>query len=77
MRAPFLGTFYSSPKPGEPVFVKPGDRVEPDTVVCIIEVMKLVNSITAGMAGVIAAVHARDGDLVEFDQPLFTLVEAT
>ncbi len=75
MRAPLLGTFYSAPKPGEPPFVKVGDRVEPDTVVCIVEVMKLMNSVNAGVAGVIAAVHVRDGELVEYDQPLFTVAE--
>lgn len=74
--APLLGTFYSTPKPGEPPFVRLGDRVEADTVVCIVEVMKLMNSVTAGVAGIVAAVHVRDGDLVEFDQPLFTVVEA-
>lgn len=74
--APLLGTFYSTPKPGEAAFVKVGDRVEPETVLCIVEVMKLMNSVTAGVAGVIAAVHARDGDLVEHGQPLFTVAEA-
>lgn len=76
VRAPLLGTFYSAAKPGEKPFVQPGDRVEPDTVVCIVEVMKLMNSVTAGVSGVIAAIHARDGELVEHDQPLFTVVEA-
>lgn len=74
--APLLGTFYSAPKPGEVAFVKVGDRVEPETVLCIVEVMKLMNSVTAGVAGVIAAVHVRDGDLVEHGQPLFTVAEA-
>lgn len=76
IRAPLLGTFYSTPKAGEPAFVKVGDRVEPDTVVCIVEVMKLMNSVAAGIAGTIAAIHVRDGDLVEHDQPLFTVVPA-
>ena len=76
VRAPLLGTFYSTPKPGEPPFVRVGDRVEQDTVVCIVEVMKLMNSVSAGVSGVIAAIHARDGDLVEFDQLLFTVAEA-
>lgn len=74
--APLLGTFYSTPKPGDAAFVKIGDRVTTDTVVCIVEVMKLMNSVTAGVAGVIAAVHVRDGDLVEHGQALFTVVEA-
>lgn len=76
VRAPLLGTFYSAPKPGEPPFVKVGDRVEPDTIVCVIEVMKLMASVPAGVSGTIAAIHVKDGDLVEFDQPLFTVTDA-
>lgn len=76
IRAPLLGTFYSAPKPGEPSFVKLGDKVEADTVVCIIEVMKLMNSVTAGAAGYVAAVHVRDGELVEHGQLLFTIAAA-
>ena len=71
--APILGTFYRRPKPGEAPFVAVGDLVEADTVICIIEVMKLMNSVVAGARGVVAAVHANDGDLVEFGQPLFSL----
>jgi acetyl-CoA carboxylase biotin carboxylase subunit len=66
--APLLGTFYGAPKPGEPPFVKVGDRVGPASVLCIVEVMKLMTSVTAGAEGVVAAVHATDGDLVEFGQ---------
>lgn len=74
--APLLGTFYRRPKPGEPPFVSVGDEVEADTVVCIVEVMKLMNSVAAGARGIIAAVHANDGDLVEFGQSLFSIVPA-
>lgn len=74
--APLLGTFYSAPKPGEAPFVRLGDRVTADTVLCIVEVMKLMNSVTAGIDGVVTATHARDGDLVEHGQPLFTIAEA-
>ncbi|MBN9407458.1 MAG: acetyl-CoA carboxylase biotin carboxyl carrier protein [Burkholderiales bacterium] len=77
IRSPLLGTFYVTPKPGEPPFVKVGDRVEPETVVCIIEVMKLMNSVTAGASGIVAAIHVANGELVEQDQPLFTLTEAS
>jgi acetyl-CoA carboxylase biotin carboxyl carrier protein len=73
VKAPLLGSFYSTPKPGEPPFVAVGDRVEANTVVCIIEVMKLMNSVEAGVAGVVSAVHAADGELVEHGQPLFTI----
>lgn len=71
--APLLGTFYRRPKPGEAPFVSIGDLVEADTVVCIVEVMKLMNSVVAGMRGVVVAIHANDGDLVEFGQPLVRL----
>lgn len=71
--APLLGTFYSRPKPGEEPFVRVGDRVEPDTVLCIVEVMKLMNSVNAGCAGVVAAIHAADNQLVEFGQVLFSI----
>ena len=73
VRSGMLGSFYRSPKPGDPPFVEIGDKVEADTVVCIVEVMKLMNSMTAGVSGEITAVHAQNGDLVEFDQPLFSV----
>jgi acetyl-CoA carboxylase biotin carboxyl carrier protein len=73
VRSAMLGTFYRSPKPGEPPFVEIGDKVDPDSVVGIVEVMKLMNSIPAGVSGEIVAVHAQNGDLVEFDQPLFSV----
>jgi acetyl-CoA carboxylase biotin carboxyl carrier protein len=71
-----LGTFYSSPKPGSPAFVAVGDTVEPDAVVCIVEVMKLMNSVQAGVSGTVTEVYAKDGDLVEFGQPLFAVRES-
>ncbi|WP_397475900.1 acetyl-CoA carboxylase biotin carboxyl carrier protein [Pusillimonas sp.] len=74
--APMLGTFYAASKPGEPAFVQVGDTVQPDSVVCIIEVMKLMNSIHAEMRGTVVAVHAQNGELVEFGQPLFSIQEA-
>jgi acetyl-CoA carboxylase biotin carboxyl carrier protein len=74
--APLLGSFYGAPKPGDAPFVSVGDRVEADTVVCIIEVMKLMNSVVAGVAGIVAAIHANDGELVEHGQTLFTIQPA-
>lgn len=71
--APMLGTYYGAPKPGEPAFVQVGDSVSADAVLCIVEVMKLMNSVTAGAAGEVAAVFVEDGDLVEFEQPLFAI----
>ena len=70
IRAPMLGTFYGAPKPGAEPFVAIGGRVGVDSAVGIIEVMKLMNSISAGIEGVLIEVLVRDGDLVEFDQVL-------
>lgn len=70
IRAPMLGTFYSAPKPGAAPFISVGDRVQPDTVVGIIEVMKLMNSTSAGISGEVVEILVKDGDLVEYDQPL-------
>jgi acetyl-CoA carboxylase biotin carboxyl carrier protein len=70
IRAPMLGTFYGAPKPGAEPFIAIGGRVGVDSAVGIIEVMKLMNSISAGVEGVLVEVLARDGDLVEFDQVL-------
>ena len=69
--APMLGTFYRAEAPGAAPFVEVGARVEPDTVVCIIEVMKMMNSVPAGVSGTIAEVCAENAQLVEFGQPLF------
>ena len=71
--SPMLGTYYGAPKPGEPAFVQVGDAVSADAVLCIVEVMKLMNSVTAGAAGEVAAVFVNDGDLVEYEQPLFAI----
>ncbi|MCK6211440.1 hypothetical protein KZX45_12885 [Georgenia sp. EYE_87] len=73
VRAPMLGHFYRAPKPGEEPFVQVGDAVEADSVLCIIEVMKLMNSVPAGVAGEVVEVLVEDGALVEFDQPIFAV----
>jgi acetyl-CoA carboxylase biotin carboxyl carrier protein len=70
IRAPMLGTFYGSPKPSAAPFVAIGGRVTAGSAVGIIEVMKLMNSISAGVEGVLVEVLVRDGDLVEFEQVL-------
>ena len=70
VRAPLLGTFYRAPKPGAPPFVEDGASVEPDTVIGIIEVMKLMNAVRAGARGVVREIRARDGALVEFGEIL-------
>jgi acetyl-CoA carboxylase biotin carboxyl carrier protein len=73
VRAPMVGTFYRSPAPGAPPFVEPGSRVAADTMVCIIEVMKLMNSIDAGVAGVVTHVLVDDAEPVEYGQPLIAI----
>jgi len=71
VRSPMVGTFYAAANPESPPFVKIGDRVGPDTTVCIIEAMKVFNEIPAECAGRVIAVLAQNGDAVEFNQPLF------
>ncbi|MGZ4201483.1 MAG: acetyl-CoA carboxylase biotin carboxyl carrier protein [Thermoleophilaceae bacterium] len=74
--APMLGTFYRAEGPGAQPFVEVGAQVEPDTVVCIIEVMKMMNSVPAGVAGTVTEVLAENAELVEFGQPLFRVEPA-
>ena len=69
--SPMIGVFYRAPAPGDAPFVEVGTRVEADTIVCIIEVMKMMNSIPAGIAGTIAAIHVANAEPVEYAQPLF------
>lgn len=73
VRSPMVGTLYRAPEPGAPPFVEPGSRVEPDTTVCIIEVMKLMNSIPAGCAGVVTHVLVNNAEPVEYGQPLIAI----
>jgi acetyl-CoA carboxylase biotin carboxyl carrier protein len=77
VRAPYLGTFYSAPKPGAPAYVEVGAVVGPDTDVCLIEVMKLFTAVRAGVHGVMERVLARDGAMVEAEQPLFAIRPGT
>lgn len=71
--APLLGTFWHAPRPGAEPFVSPGDSVTADTVIGIIEVMKLMNSVTAGMAGTVLEIAAPNGVLVEHGQTLIRI----
>ncbi|KZE40142.1 acetyl-CoA carboxylase biotin carboxyl carrier protein subunit [Bhargavaea cecembensis] len=71
VKSPMVGTFYKSPSPDAPAFVSVGDKVKPDSVVCIVEAMKLFNEIEAEMNGEIAQILVEDGQLVEYGQPLF------
>jgi acetyl-CoA carboxylase biotin carboxyl carrier protein len=70
IKSPMVGSFYRSPEPGAPPFVEIGSVVNPDSVVCIIEVMKLMNSLPAGINGTIAEILVSDGDPVEYGQVL-------
>jgi acetyl-CoA carboxylase biotin carboxyl carrier protein len=70
VRSPMVGTFYRSPSPGAPPFVDLGQAVQPDTTVCIIEVMKLMNSIPAGARGVVREILIEDAEAVEYGEPL-------
>lgn len=73
VKAPMVGTFYRAPAPGAPPFVEVGSVVAEDDTVCIIEVMKLMNSIKAGCRGRVVEVSAEDGTLVEFGQTLMVI----
>jgi acetyl-CoA carboxylase biotin carboxyl carrier protein len=73
IRSPMVGTFYSGPDPESPAFVRVGDLVEPDTVVCLVEAMKVFNEIKAEVSGRIVKVLASNAEAVEYDQPLFVV----
>jgi len=73
IQSPIVGTFYRSPSPTADAFVKIGSNVEPDTVVCIIEAMKLMNEIQAEMSGEVVKIYVENGQPVEYGQPLFGL----
>lgn len=74
--SPMVGTFYLSPSPDEPSFVKVGDKVNENTVVCIIEAMKVMNEVKAGVSGVVAEILIENGHPVEFGTKLFRVVES-
>lgn len=74
VRSPMVGTFYRSPSPDAPSFVEVGKRVKAGDVLCIIEAMKMMNQIEADKSGVIDAILVENGEPVEFDQPLFSIV---
>jgi len=69
--SPMVGTFYQAPSPDAPVYVKAGDKVGEETIVCIVEAMKLFNEIEAEIKGEIVEILVQDGQLVEYGQPLF------
>ncbi len=73
IESPMVGTLYSKPKPDEPDYVKVGDHVSPDTVVCLVEAMKIFNEIKAECSGVVKKVLVKNGESVEFGQPMFLI----
>jgi len=74
--APLLGTFYRSPKPGAPPFVEVGAQVEEETIVAIIEVMKLMNTVRAGVSGTVTEILVADGALAEYGETLLRVRKA-
>jgi len=74
VKSPMVGTFYRSPAPTSPSFAEVGQTVKVGDVICIVEAMKMMNQIEADRAGTIGAILAEDGEPIEFDQPLFTIV---
>ncbi|MCE0851015.1 MULTISPECIES: acetyl-CoA carboxylase biotin carboxyl carrier protein [Pseudomonas] len=74
IRSPMVGTFYRKPSPTSPNFAEVGQTVKKGDTLCIVEAMKMMNHIEADVGGVIDAILVEDGQPVEFDQPLFTIV---
>lgn len=73
IKSPFVGTFYGSPSPGKPVYVKVGDKVKSGQPLCVLEAMKIMNEIDADIAGEIVEICVDSESLVEFGQPLFKI----
>jgi acetyl-CoA carboxylase biotin carboxyl carrier protein len=74
VQSPMVGTFYSAPSPSSPAFIEVGKTVKAGDVICIVEAMKMMNQIEADKSGVIEAILVEDGQPVEYDQPLVTIV---
>jgi acetyl-CoA carboxylase biotin carboxyl carrier protein len=72
--SPMVGTFYRAPTPGAKPFVEAGQSIKPGDVLCIVEAMKMMNQIEADRAGTIGAILVEDGEPVEYDQPLVTIL---
>ncbi len=74
VKSPMVGTFYASPSPEQPAFVKVGDKVNEHTVVCIVEAMKVMNEVKAGISGTVAEILVHNAESVEFGSKLFRIV---
>ncbi|WP_213357655.1 acetyl-CoA carboxylase biotin carboxyl carrier protein [Chlamydiifrater phoenicopteri] len=75
VNSPLVGTFYSAPSPDSPPFVKPGDTISEDTIVCIVEAMKVMNEVKAGIKGKVVEVLLTNGDPVQFGSKLFRVMK--
>ncbi|MDP0561018.1 MAG: acetyl-CoA carboxylase biotin carboxyl carrier protein [Candidatus Endonucleobacter sp. (ex Gigantidas childressi)] len=73
VKSPMVGTFYLAPSPTSPNFVEEGQRISTGDVLCIVEAMKMMNQIKAETSGTIKAILVKNGQPVEYDQPLFTI----
>ena len=76
IKAPLVGTFYLSPKPGQPPFIEIGSNIKIGDTLCIVEAMKIFNEIESEHSGIIKEILVQDGEPVEFDQPLFKIEES-
>jgi acetyl-CoA carboxylase biotin carboxyl carrier protein len=74
VKSPMVGTFYTAPSPSSPSFAEVGQQVKEGDVLCIVEAMKMMNQIKADQSGTIEAILVENGQPVEYDQPLFTIV---
>src|SRR5260221_2143994 len=73
VKSPMVGTYYESPSPGSPPFVKPGDSIEAGQVLCIVEAMKLMNEIEADVSGEVVKCLVRNGQPIEYGQDLYAI----
>ena len=73
VESPLVGTFYTAPSPEAPAYVQVGDSVTEDTIICIVEAMKVMNEITAGVSGTVSEILVGNADPVEYGQPLFKI----
>ena len=73
IKSPIIGTFYAAPAPGKPAFATVGQQIEKGDVICIVESMKLMNEINSEFSGRVAEIFVKDGEAVEFDQPLMRI----
>ena len=75
LTSPLVGTYYRSPKPGDPPFIEIGSEIQPGTTLCVIEAMKIFNEIDSELTGIVKEMLVNDGEPVEFDQPLYKIEE--